>query len=70
MVDDAVVYKDFDVIQIANPKARPLKEHLGQDTLINFVVTGPAEVRPMKLGEAAEWRPGMQHMMYNNPFFC
>lgn len=69
MVDDAVSSKDFDVIQIANPKARPLKEHLGQDTPINFVVTGPAEVRPMKLGEAAEWRPGM-HMMYNNPFFA
>lgn len=59
---------EMQVIEVGNPKSNPLKNELGINAPINYVITNTAQYKPLKITDIAEYRPG-GHIIYANQYW-
>src|SRR6202012_5757230 len=59
---------EWNVIQVANPREKPLMETTGYKDDIHFIVADAYEDKAVALGEGFNYEPGA-HVIYRDPYF-
>lgn len=67
-LNDKIKSGEWNVIQVANPREKPLQPSLGYKDDVHFIVTDAFEDKPITLGEGVTYNPG-GHVINRDPYF-